>query len=190
MPVEDTQNSSESEPVEQAEKEPAVESSGKEGKGLEELLAEKEEELKQAHDRILRMAADFDNTRKRLDREKTEGVLYANESILRGLLPVIDNLERALEHGDKDENCQGVIDGVRMTLKGFLDVLAKYGVNPFESVGQPFDPNRHEAVTREQTSEYPDMTVTREFHRGYTLRDRLLRPAMVAVAQNPKTETE
>ncbi len=189
MSVEDTQNS-DSKPEEQAEQGAVAEGSGKESKSVEELLAEKEEELKQANDRILRMAADFDNTRKRLDREKTEGVLYANESILRGLLPVLDNLERALEHGDKDENCQGVIEGVRMTLKSFLDVLAKYGVNQFESIGQPFDPNRHEAVTQEQTSEYPDMTVTKEFHKGYMLRERLLRPAMVGVARNPKAETE
>ena len=157
-------------------------------KDLEELLAKKEEELKQAQDRILRLAADFENTRKRIQKEKAEDISYANENIMRALIPVIDNLERAVEHGEKDESCQGLLDGVRMTLKSFLDVFSKFGGNQFESIGEQFDPNKHEAVTQEQTSEYPDMTVTKEFQKGYTLQDRLLRAAMVGVARNPKNE--
>ncbi len=153
---------------------------------LQDLLAKKEEELKQAQDRMLRLAAELDNTRKRLEREKSEGISYANESIMRELIPVIDNLERAIEHGEKDEANQGLLEGVRMTLKSFIDVFAKFGGNPFESIGEPFDPNRHEAVTQEESNEHPDMTVTREFQKGYTLRDRLLRPAMVGVARNSK----
>lgn len=154
---------------------------------LQDLLAKKEEELKQAQDRMLRLAAELDNTRKRLEREKTEGISYANESMMRELIPVIDNLERAIEHGEKDEANQGLLEGVRMTLKSFIDVFAKFGGNPFESIGEPFDPNRHEAVTQEESAEHPDMTVTREFQKGYMLRDRLLRPAMVGVARNSKT---
>ena len=189
MPVEDRKIRNASEAGEQGEMETGLtEDSGKEGKDLETLLAKKEEELKQAQDRILRLAADCDNTRKRLEKEKSEGVLFANESIMRALIPVIDNLERAVEHGAKDQNCQGLIEGVQMTLKSFLDVFSKFGGNQFESIGQQFDPNKHEAVTREQTSEYPDMTVTREFQKGYTLRERLLRPAMVAVARNSGSE--
>ncbi len=159
------------------------------GEDILKLLAEQEEELKHAQDRVLRMAAELDNTRKRLEREKSEGISYANEAILREMVPVLDNLERAIEHGDKeDTDCQGLLEGIRITHKSFLDVLAKFGYSPFESIGQPFDPNRHEAVTQEQSSEYPDMTVIREFQKGYTLRDRLLRPAMVVVARNIKGE--
>lgn len=151
---------------------------------LPKLLAEKEEELKQAQDRVLRIAAELENTRKRLEREKAEGINFANETIMRGLLPVLDNLERALEHAEKEASYESLLEGVRMTLKGFLDVFGKFGGTPFESVGEMFDPNRHEAVTQENTSDYPDKTVVREFQKGYMLRDRLLRPAMVVVARN------
>jgi molecular chaperone GrpE len=188
MPVEDMTNRDKPEAGDQGEVEPGIsESSEKECEDLEELLAKKEEELKLAQDKILRLAAEFENTRKRLDKDRSDGISYANENIMRALVPVIDNLERAIEHGEKDENCPALLDGVRMTLKSFLDVFAKFGGNQFESVGEPFDPNKHEAVTQEQTSEYPDMTVTKEFQKGYTLRDRLLRPAMVGVARNSKS---
>ncbi|MGO9020728.1 MAG: nucleotide exchange factor GrpE [Syntrophobacteraceae bacterium] len=153
------------------------------------LLSKREEELKEAQNRILRLAAELDNTRKRLEREKSEGICYANESIMRQLVDVADNLERAVEHGERDENCEGLLDGVRMTLKSFIDVLARFGAAPFESVGSSFDPNRHEAVVQEQNPDYPDMTVTREFQKGYTLRDRLLRPARVGVSRNAKEDT-
>ena len=153
------------------------------------LLEKCEEERKETQDRLLRLAAELDNTRKRLDREKSEGIAYANESIMRQLIEVVDNLERAVEHGEKDANCEGLLDGVKMTLKSFMDIFARFGASPFESVGQSFDPNRHEAVFQEPSSEYPDMTVTKEFQKGYTLRDRLLRPAMVAVSRNAKDDT-
>ena len=153
------------------------------------LLTKREEELKETQDRLLRLAAELDNTRKRLEREKSEGIAYANETIMRQLIEVVDNLERAVEHGEKDENCEGLLDGVKMTLKGFMDIFARFGASPFDSVGQSFDPNRHEAVLQEESAEYPDMTVTREFQKGYTLRDRLLRPAMVAVSRNAKDDT-
>jgi molecular chaperone GrpE len=152
------------------------------------LLSKCQEELKQAQDRILRLAAELDNTRKRLEREKIEGIAYANESIMKQLIEVIDNLERAVDHGQKDENCKGLLDGVQMTLRSFMDIFARFGAAPFESVGRSFDPNRHEAVVQEVSSEYPDMTVTREFQKGYILRDRLLRPARVGVSRNAKDD--
>ncbi len=152
------------------------------------LFANCQEELKQAQDRILRLAAEMDNTRKRLEREKVDGIAYANESLMRQFIEVVDNLERAIEHGEKDENCKGLLEGVRMTLKSFMDIFARFGATPFESVGQEFDPNRHEAVLQEASSEYPDMTVTREFEKGYTLRDRLLRPAKVGVSRSSKDD--
>ncbi len=155
-----------------------------------ELLRKREEELKEAQERTLRLAAELDNTRKRLEREKAEGIAYANESIMRQLVEVVDNLERAIEHGEKqDENAEGLLEGVRMTHKSFLDALARFGAAPFESVGEPFDPNRHEAVLQEQNPELPDMTVTKEFQKGYMLRDRLLRPARVGVARSAKNSS-
>ena len=164
-----------------------AEASQEVGEDCLELLKKRENELKDAQERILRLAAELDNTRKRLEREKAESIAYANESILRQLVDVIDNLERAIEHGEqKDENCEGLLEGVRMTHKSFIDVLARFGAAPFDSVGEGFDPNKHEAVIQEQSSEHPDMTVTRQFQKGYTLRDRLLRPARVGVARSSK----
>ncbi|HOI95022.1 MAG TPA: nucleotide exchange factor GrpE [Syntrophobacter fumaroxidans] len=148
-----------------------------------ELLARKEEELKQSQDRVLRMAAELDNTRKRLEREKSEGIAYANEGLMKDLLPVLDNLERALEHSENEADCGSLVEGVRMTLKGFLDSLARFGCAPFESVGNAFDPNFHEAVMQEEVADYPERTVIREFQKGYTLKERLLRPAMVVVSK-------
>ncbi len=170
------------------EVEPGIGAS-EESEDIQELLGKREEELKQAQDRILRLAAELDNTRKRLEREKSEGIAYANESLMRQLIPVVDNLERAIEHGEGEgeASCEGLLEGVRMTLKSFIDVLGRFGAEPFESVGENFDPNRHEAVTQEESSEYPDMTVTMEFQKGYTLKDRLLRPAMVRVSRNAKS---
>jgi molecular chaperone GrpE len=152
------------------------------------LLSKREDELREAQDRILRLAAELDNTRKRLEREKSEGISYANESMMRQLVEVVDNLERAIGHGEQDTNCEGLLEGLRMTHKSFIDVLARFGAAPFESVGQSFDPNRHEAVFQEHNPDFPDMTVTRELQKGYTLRDRLLRPARVGVARNSKND--
>lgn len=173
-------------PCKEDESEPQVGGEGAED--FQQLLAKCQEELKAAQDRTLRLAAELDNTRKRLEREKTDGIAYANESLMKQLIGVVDNLERAVEHGEKDQNCSGLLDGVRMTLKSFMDIFARFGAAPFESVGQVFDPNRHEAVVQEESSEYPDMTVTKEFQKGYTLKDRLLRPAMVGVSRNAKDD--
>jgi molecular chaperone GrpE len=147
------------------------------------ILSKKDEEIKQLQDRILRMAAEMENTRKRLEREKSDCISFANEGLMRGLLPVMDNLERALQHGEKDPNCGSLIEGVNMTLKSFGDVLGKFGCAPFDAVGKAFDPNYHEAVMQQESSEYPEKTVLQELQRGYTLHDRLLRPAMVIVSK-------
>jgi molecular chaperone GrpE len=149
----------------------------------QDILVKKDEEIKQLQDRILRMAAEMENTRKRLEREKYESISFANEGLIRGLLPVIDNLERALQHGEEDANCQGLLEGVSMTLKSFGEVLGKFGCVPFDSVGKTFDPNFHEAVMQQESSEHPEKTILQELQKGYTLRDRLLRPAMVIVSK-------
>ena len=153
----------------------------------EELLARKEAELKQVQDRLLRLAAETENARKRLEREKTDGIAFANESLIRNLLPVIDNLESAVAHGEQEADFQSLMEGVRMTLKGFSDALARFGCNSFDSAEKPFDPNYHEAVAQVEHPDKPDMTVIEEYRKGYTLNDRLLRAAMVVVSKGNKS---
>lgn len=180
-----------SEVPESAENEAAAEASA-EGETVrvecEELLVRKEDEIKQLQDRILRLAAEMENTRKRLERERTEGICFANESLIREMLPVVDNLERAIDHAPKDTEGETLLEGVRMTAKSFLDVLAKFGCVPFESVGKPFDPNFHEAIMQQESPDQPENTVVQEFQKGYTIRDRLLRPAMVVVSKGGSQE--
>jgi molecular chaperone GrpE len=158
----------------------------------EELLAkfkELEEQLGKAEERVLRTAAEAENFKKRLQREKEEQIRYANETFMRELLPVIDNLERAIQHAAAVPNQQGLLEGLDMTLKGFLDTLAKFNCLAIEAVGKPFDPNFHEAVSQEENAEVEPNTVLKELQKGYLLRERLLRPAMVIVSK-PATEVE
>ena len=157
-----------------------------------ELLAkcrEAKDQLKQTEERLLRLAADAENFKKRLQREKEEQTRYANEAFMRELLPVIDNLERALQHSATAPNQESLLEGVNMTLKGFIDTLARFGCTPLEATGKTFDPNFHEAVSQEESSEVEPNTVLRELQKGYTLKERLLRPAMVIVSK-PASETE
>jgi len=158
----------------------------------DDLLAkfrELEEQLGQAEERVLRTAADAENFKKRLQREKEEQTRYANETFMRQLLPVIDNLERALQHGANVPNQEGLLEGLNMTLKGFLDTLAKFNCIAIEAVGKTFDPNFHEAVSQEENAEVDPNTVLKELQKGYLLRERLLRPAMVIVSK-PASEVE
>jgi len=151
---------------------------------------EMEERVRQAEDRVLRVAADADNFKKRVERDKQDSIRYGNERIIAELLPVIDNLERALEHASGDDKQDGLIEGVKMTLKRFHDTLAKFGCTPIEAEGKIFDPNFHEAVYREETKEHPDNTIVRELQKGYVLNDRLLRPAMVVIASSPRSNAD
>jgi len=154
------------------------------------LLSQREEEIKQLQEKVLRLAAEMENTRRRLEREKSEGICYANESIIRDFLPVLDNLERAVEHAEKKADAQSLLEGIRMTIKGFLDTLARYGCTPFESMGKEFDPNYHEAVMQQEVEGEPERRVLHELQKGYTLKDRLLRPSMVVVSKAPSEESK
>jgi molecular chaperone GrpE len=108
---------------------------------------------------------------------------YANEMMVRALLPVVDNLERAIESSGEDEAVNScVVEGVEMTLKEIMKVLEQFEVKQVESLGKPFDPGFHEAMMREESDEYPENTVIREFQKGYLLHERLIRPAMVVVS--------
>jgi len=144
---------------------------------------ELEDELSETRERVLRTAADAENFKKRLQREKEEQTRYANESLMRELLPVIDNLERALEHSEAGADQGGLLEGLNMTLKGFLDTLTRFGCTPVETAGKPFDPNFHEAVSQEESADHEPNTVLRELQKGYMLKERLLRPAMVLVSK-------
>jgi len=151
---------------------------------------ELEERVRQAEDRALRVAADADNFKKRMERDKQESIRYGNERFIAEILPVIDSLERALEHAPGDYQQDGLIQGVKMTLKGFQDTLAKFGCTPIEAEGKIFDPKFHEAVYREETKEHPNNTIVRELQKGYVLNDRLLRPAKVVVASSPRLNAD
>jgi molecular chaperone GrpE len=150
---------------------------------LVERCAELESRLSEAEESLLRTVADADNFKKRLQREKEEQTRYANEALMRELLPVLDNLERALQHSESGAKQESVVQGLNMTLKGFIEALAKFGCTPVEAVGKPFNPNFHEAIAQEESAALEPNTVIRELQKGYVLRDRLLRPAMVVVSR-------
>jgi molecular chaperone GrpE len=152
---------------------------------LRDALEAKTREAEEHRDRYLRAAAEFDNARKRTAREREEYTRYANESLLRELLPVLDNFERALQAARGEPAATAVTAGVELTQRELLRVLEKFGVTPFPAVGQPFDPERHEAIARVPAQGRPEGTVVDETARGYLLNGRVLRPAMVTVASSP-----
>ncbi len=152
---------------------------------LREALEAKTLLAEEHRDRYLRGAAEFDNARKRAAREREEYTRYANESLLRELLPVLDNFERALQSARNETTAAAVTAGVELIQRELLRVLEKFGVTSFTSVGQPFDPERHEAIARVPAQGQPEGTVVDETARGYLLNGRVLRPAMVTVASSP-----
>ncbi len=160
----------------------------KEIEALKKKLEEKEKEVKENYDRFLRMAADLENFRKRAAREKEDYIKFANEDLVRAIIPFIDNLERAVNHAEKVKDAAAMIEGVRLTIQQVLQALNRFGVSSFESVGQPFDPARHEAMMMVETKEHEPNQVVEEFQKGYLLGDRLLRPATVSVSKLPGKE--
>jgi len=136
-------------------------------------------------DQLLRTAADFDNFRKRSRRELVDGERRAREELLRELLPVFDNLERASVHAETATDVKSLADGVNMVLRQFLDTLSKLGVERVQTLGVPFDPTQHEAIQHVESTEQPPGTVLHEVQAGYRAGDRLVRPAMVVVAKAP-----
>ncbi len=151
---------------------------------LKSLLADKTKEDQENYDRYLRLAADLENIKKRQEREVSELRQFANENLLKELLPVLDNLERGLEHGRQAEAPEALMEGLDLVRQDFLKVLGRFGVTPINSVGERFDPAFHHAVLEEEAPEVEDQTVLKELQKGYLLQNRLLRPAMVVVARN------
>lgn len=149
---------------------------------LREALEAKSREADATRDRYVRTIAEFDNYRKRATREREETVRFAGESLVRELLPVLDNFERALQAARQDPAAAAVTAGVELIQRELLRVLERAGVTPFSAVGATFDPERHEAIARVPAAGRPDMTVVDETSRGYLLHGRVLRPAQVTVA--------
>jgi molecular chaperone GrpE len=162
-------------------------------KEIEELkrkLEEKENEVKEHYDRLLRMAADFDNYKKRAAREKEEWTKFANEDLIKGILPFIDNLERAVNHSEKTKDFQSLVEGIKLTVQQLLNTLNKFGVSPIESLGKPFNPTVHQAMLLVETDQHEPNQVVEEFQKGYLLNERLLRPATVSVSKLPVKEVQ
>ena len=155
---------------------------------LEELEAKLEKARQEAesnYDHFLRVSAEFENYKKRSSREMGDFRKFANENLIKHLLPVLDNFELALQsaqNGEHDKNA--IVEGIDLILKELLKVMDNYGVKPIEALEKPFDPNFHQAVVQEETADFPDNTVLKEIQKGYLLHDRLLRPSMVVVAKS------
>ncbi len=142
------------------------------------------EEVAQMRDSTLRARADFDNTRKRLLREKEEAIRYANGSLLERLLPVFDSFELGLTEARKHKGAGSIVNGFELVYKQMADFLKEQGVEPIDAIGQPFDPNLHQALGQQESDE-PEGRVCAQVRKGYKLRERLLRPAMVFVSKGP-----
>jgi molecular chaperone GrpE len=150
---------------------------------LQQQLAQKDKELADLKDKYLRVLADAENARKRIRQQSEDSVRVQRENFLRDLLPIVDNLERAVEAAQGGGNGQPIVEGVEMVLRSLLDFLRANGVTQVNSVGQTFDPQLHEAVDQVHSPHHPPNTVVSEFHRGYVIGDRTLRPARVAVTK-------
>jgi molecular chaperone GrpE len=152
---------------------------------LESPLEKCQAERDRIKDQLLRTAADFDNFRKRARKDLEQAERRGKEDVLRDVLTVIDNLERAVEATESAVDIEAVRDGVSMVLKLFEDTATRIGLTKVESVGQRFDPNLHDAFQQVETAEHPPGTIVREYQPGYRLGEKLLRPAMVVVARKP-----
>jgi len=157
---------------------------------MQEIVVAKEEAGKN-WDLYLRERADLENARKRHQRDREEAIRFANDRLLREMIPVLDNLERAVGHAEQgDTDNQGLLEGVNMTINQFRKVLEDFGVKPINALGEDFDPNLHQAMGQVETTDQAPNTVISEFQKGYLLNDRLLRPSLVMVARAPNGATE
>ena len=146
-----------------------------------------QEQLDGEKDRVLRLSAEFDNYKKRIARETADFKKFANETLFKQLLTVVDNLERAISSGEDEAEKSPILDGVKLTYKDILKIFDNFNVKPVDAEGKPFDPSYHQAITHQESADHPDNTVIKELQKGYLLSDRLIRPSMVIVS---KTETE
>ncbi len=152
-----------------------------------------QKEINEQKEKYLRLYADFENYKRMVQKEREELINYANEKLIKDLLPIIDNFELAIKHASGDESSKWIDSmkkGVENTLKEFLRILEKYGVKPVPSLGQPFNPEVHHAVTTVEREDTEENTVVEELRKGYFYKDKLLRETLVAVSKKPKPSSE
>lgn len=142
----------------------------------------------EVYDRLLRVSADFDNFRKRVQKEKSELMLYGNENLVREILPVLDNFERAVEHSQKATDTDAMRKGVELILSQLKTVLERFGVRAESAEGKKFDPLIHEAVSHASSNQHPPQTIMEEHQKAYFLHQRLIRPAVVTVSKGPEDQ--
>ena len=159
-------------------------------KALVEQIDKLEKENGSLSERLLRTLAEFDNYRKRVAREKDDLLKYGAEKMALDMLPVADNFERALDQAKNAADAAAVLQGIEMIFKQFLATLEKFNIKSFDSIGQTFDPEKHEAMARQDNPQYAENTVVAEFQKGYFLNDKLLRPARVVVSQGPGSDSD
>lgn len=155
-----------------------------------ETVNDLKEQLDFEKDRVLRLSAEFENFKKRNQRELDDFKKFANETVFKQLLTVVDNLERAILSVEKNSGKDGLLDGVKLTHKEIIKLFEMFNVKPVDAENQPFDPNFHQAVNQKETDDFPENTVTEVLQKGYLLHDRLIRPAMVVVSKKVEKETE
>jgi molecular chaperone GrpE len=151
-----------------------------------EIVQEKDNFSKEYSGRLERLQADFENYKKRQEKKQKEFIEFANEGLINNLLSVVDNLERSLDSTENEKNTKAIKEGTKNTLKGFYNILKKEGVVPMKSVGHRFDPYRHEAIMKTETDKHSEDIVTEEFQKGYYIKSKVLRPAIVKVAVSIK----
>jgi molecular chaperone GrpE len=157
---------------------------------LLEKIGELQEESKKNFDFYLRSQAEIENIKKRNLKEKTDWVKYSNETLIKEILPVMDNLEMAISHSHNQNSFQALREGVELTLKGLRDTLAKSGLEEVKAEGEPFDPYFHQAVSELEDENAKAGTIVQELQKGYTLNQRLIRPAMVIVSKGKPGEVK
>jgi molecular chaperone GrpE len=163
-------------------------SSGLDSASLREQLEAAVAERDANHDQLLRVQAELENSRKRAVKELSDAREYQSLRLLSDILPCLDNLRRAIEAAETSGNIEDLTQGIQMVSKQFDNVLVAHGAKPIESVGQPFDPNCHQALTQVPSADHEPMTVLQEIERGYTLKDRVIRPSSVIVSCAPASD--
>jgi len=152
-------------------------------------MARMQQEMEEANDMMLRLAAELDNYKKRVAKERESLIRYAAQDILQELIPVLDNFERAIESARKSNDFDSFLEGVKMIYKNMHDAMGRKGLVRIDAVGETFDPNIHEAVMQINSEEYPENVVAEELQKGYMLHDRVVRPSMVVVSKGKEEES-
>jgi molecular chaperone GrpE len=158
------------------------------GDNLSEQLAEKEKEAAANYDKYVRSVAELENFKKHAAREKADLLRFGNENIIKDILPILDSLDRALDHAENTKEIESIIKGLKIIYGQFVNCLEKCGVKRVETIGQEFDPNMHEAIQCVESNECEGNKVVEEFEKGYLLNDRLLKPAKVSVSKRKPSE--